>query len=288
MIAFGKTISLFLIEGDPNKRWVCELSNWNGKAYKIPRMDVKLCSDRPDLCGCGVYFLFGKSDDMQKDIIYIGEAENVYDRLKQHVQPSGKDFWNECVAFISKDNRLNKAHIKYLEHRCYELAKETGRYLIDNSSVPASASLTEAEQAEMEEYLYNVRLITNALGHKVFEPLVLSEPTSQTQNVQPILSISAARGAQASGQRTNDGFVVLKGSRVANPATALCPPWVCTLRERLVESGVIDRYWIFTENWLFSSPSTAASVVMGRKANGLLEWRTDDHITLGSIEESIV
>ena len=81
MTVFGKTISLFLIEGNPNKRWVCELSNWNGKAYKIPRIDVKHCDDRMDLSACGVYFLFGKSDSDDKGIVYIGEAENVYERL---------------------------------------------------------------------------------------------------------------------------------------------------------------------------------------------------------------
>ena len=108
MVMFGKTISLFLIEGDPNKRWVCELSNWNGKAYKIPRIDVKRCSDRKDLASCGVYFLFGRSDSDEKGIVYIGEAENVYERLKQHDAPNGKDFWNECIVFISKDIALTR------------------------------------------------------------------------------------------------------------------------------------------------------------------------------------
>ena len=157
MTVFGKTISLFLIEGNPNKRWVCELSNWNGKAYKIPRIDVKHCDDRMDLSACGVYFLFGKSDSDDKGIVFIGEAENVYERLKQHDAPNGKDFWNECIVFISKDNRLNKAHIKYLEHRCYLLAKEADRYYIENSTIPADASLTEAEQAEMEEFSKSLR-----------------------------------------------------------------------------------------------------------------------------------
>ena len=75
MSIFGKTISLFLIEGDPNKRWVCELSNWNGKAYKIPRIEIKRCSDRKDLVACGIYFLFGKNDTDNKGIVYIGASD---------------------------------------------------------------------------------------------------------------------------------------------------------------------------------------------------------------------
>ena len=273
MALFGKTISLFLIEGDPNKRWVCELSNWNGKAYKIPRIDVKRCGDRKDLAACGVYFLFGKNDSDDKGIVYIGESENVYDRLKQHDGPNGKDFWTECIVFISKDNRLNKAHIKYLEHRCYLLAKEADRYEVDNPTIPADASLTEPEQAEMEEFLYNIRMINNVLGHKVLEE-VAAEESDVTDTDNPVLYIQAARGANASGKQTSEGFVVFKGSQVSDSVTKSCPKSICTLRDKLVASGTIDANWLFTENKIFSSPSTAAGVVMGRSANGLTEWRT--------------
>jgi len=273
MDVFGKTISLFLIEGDPNKRWVCELSNWNGKAYKIPRIDVKRCGDRSDLAACGVYFLFGKDDSNGKGIVYVGESENVFERLKQHDAPNGKDFWTECIVFISKDNRLNKAHIKYLEHRCYMLAKAADRYEIDNPTVPADASLTEPEQAEMEEFLYNIRMINNVLGHRVLDPLVAEAEDRGSDGAGVIFHIDAARGASARGMQTNEGFVVLKGSRIANSVTSSCPKFVCTLREKLMEDGVIDEGLTFTDNMVFSSPSTAAGVVMGRSANGLTEWR---------------
>ena len=272
MSIFGKTISLFLIEGDPNKRWVCELSNWNGKAYKIPRIEIKRCSDRKDLVACGIYFLFVKNDTVNKGIVYIGEAENVFERLKQHDASSKKDFWNECIVYISKDNRLNKAHIKYLEHRCYLLAKEADRYIVDNSSIPADASLTEAEQAEMDEFLYNISMINNVLGHKVLEPLIKID--SVPNDVEPqVLCIQAARGANAKGMQTSEGFVVLKNSQIANNVTNSCPKNIQNLREKLIQNNIINEEWIFTENKIFSSPSTAASVVMGRSANGLTEWR---------------
>lgn len=274
MVMFGKTISLFLIEGDPNRRWVCELSNWNGKAYKIPRIDVKNCGDRKDLAACGVYFLFGKNDSDEKGIVYIGEAENVYERLKQHDSPNGKDFWNECIVFISKDNRLNKAHIKYLEHQCYLLAKKADRYIIDNSTVPTDASLTEAEQAEMEEFLYNIRMINNVLGHKVLEPVVGEDEPDTAHINNQLMYIQAARGADARGMQTSEGFVVLKGSKAADSVTKSCPRAIVDLRGKLINNGTIDNNWTFTENRVFSSPSTAAGVVMGRSANGLTEWRT--------------
>ncbi len=273
MATFGKTISLFLIEGDPNGRLVCELSNWNGKAYKIPRIKVKSCNDRKDLVACGIYFLFGKNDIDGKGIVYIGEAENIYERLKQHDSSNGKDFWNECIVYISKDNRLNKAHIKYLEHRCYLLAKEAERYIIDNSSVPADASLTESEQAEMDEFLYNIRMINNVLGHKVLDTVTEVNQSNNQNNNSEVLYIKATRGAEAQGQQTSEGFVVFKNSRIASTTTKSCPKFIVELRANLRDSGVINSDDVFTENKVFSSPSTAAAVVMGRSANGLTEWR---------------
>ena len=101
---FGKTIKMFLIDGDPNGRLTCELSNWTGLAYRIPRTEVKKCSDRPNLNSTGVYMLFGRNDD-DKEAVYIGEAEEVYTRLQSHLRE--KDFWNEVIVFISKDENLN-------------------------------------------------------------------------------------------------------------------------------------------------------------------------------------
>lgn len=218
-------------------------------------------------------FLFGRNDSDDQGIVYIGEAENVYERLKQHESPTGKDFWNECIVYISKDNRLNKAHIKYLEHRCYLLAKEADRYSIENSTIPADASLTEAEQAEMEEFLYNIRMINNVLGHKVLEPVITEEETDGENTESAILYIQATRGANAQGKQTSEGFVVFKGSQIADSITKSCPKSICSLRDKLIASGTVDANGIFTENRVFSSPSTAAAVVMGRSANGLLEWR---------------
>ena len=281
MNRFGKTISLFLIEGDPNKRWVCELSNWNGRAYKFPRSEVKNCSDRADLFGCGIYFLFGRNDESEKESVYIGEAENVFDRLKQHL--AGKDFWNECVTFISKDNRLNKAHIKYLEHQCYGLAKNANRYVVENSSIPAKASLTEAEEAELQEFLYNAKIIMNTLGHKVMEPIIESEQYADKKAVDTFY-IKAARGADGQGKRTADGFVVLKGSRIADPVTASYADAWNKLRKKLIDSKVINEEFYFVEDKMFGSPSAAAAIVMGRSANGLTEWKTITGKTLADMD----
>ena len=128
---FNKTIQMFIFEGNPNGRIMCELSNWNGRVYKIARSELGLFSNRSDANNTGIYFLFGK-DETNKDTVYIGEAEKVSDRLKQHLNDA--NYWNDCIAVISKDDLLNKAHVKYLENKFYNLAVSSGRFVIINST----------------------------------------------------------------------------------------------------------------------------------------------------------
>jgi hypothetical protein len=279
---FGKTIKIFLLEGDPNGRMTCELSNWTGKAYKIPRIRIKDCTDRKDLQSTGIYLLFGK-DEEGKDQVYIGEAESILKRLNQ--QLTQKEFWNETILFISKDENLNKAHIKYLENRLYEIAKKSNRYKIENSIIPTQSSISESEIAEMEEFIDNIKMLTNTLGHKVFE----DKRELKLKQKQDIFYIKAARGADAKGEPTSDGFVVLKGSKAAGNTVASMTQNFINLRQKLINEGVIiavGEVIEFPEDYIFSSPSTASSVVLGRNSNGLTEWKLKDGRTLKEYESS--
>lgn len=282
MKKFGKTIKLFLIDGEPNGRMTCELSNWTGKAYRIPRILIKESSDRDELKNPGVYLLFGKNEE-GKDIVYIGEAEIIFDRLKQHL--SQKDFWNEVVTFISKDENLNKAHIKYLENRLYEKARQINRYILDNNTTPTKSSISESDRAEMEEFIENIKLLTNTLGHKVFEEL--RETKAVKSGKQKVFEIKAARGANAKGIPTSSGFVVLKGSEIATSIVNSLTGSFKTLREKIIKEKIIiedNKKLVFSIDYQFSSPSAAAVMVMGRNANGLTEWKLPDGKTLKEFE----
>lgn len=277
---FGKTIKIFLIDGDPNGRMSCELSNWSGKAYKIPRIKIKDCTDRDDLTSTGVYLLFGKDDD-GKDQVYIGEAESILKRLNQ--QLSQKEFWNEAIVFISKDKNLNKAHIKYLENRLHEIARFSNRYKVDNTFIPTQSSISESDKAEMEEYIEYVKMLVNTLGHKVFEEKREFKPKLK----QTTFFIKAARGADGKGEPTSDGFVVFKGSKAAASVVHSITLNFITLKQKLIDEGVLvekGEYFEFFDDYIFSSPSTAAAIVMGRNANGLTEWKNKEGKTLKEFE----
>ncbi|MBE5995107.1 MAG: GIY-YIG nuclease family protein [Paenibacillaceae bacterium] len=274
---FGKSIRLFLIEGVPDGRWMCELSNWTGKAYKIPRTYIKQSFDREELTNTGVYFLFGKDDDSNIDQVYIGEAENIYNRLLQHL--SEKDFWNECVVFISKDNNLNKAHVKYLENRMYIIAKESGRYVLINSNIPTLASLSELDTAEMEEFIENAKLLLSAVGHKVLESATGS---SVNKNISKFTIENS--DLKAIGSPTSDGFVIYKSSKISKTVTNSLTKSTINKRQNLIDSGIINSDYIFTQDFLFSSPSIAAAIVVGYSINGRTAWKTTKGISLKEYE----
>lgn len=263
----GRKITLYLIDGDANGRIMCELSNWSGKAYKIPRNLIKKSEDRDDLNNTGVYILFGK-DDSENNIAYIGEAENIKQRLLQHL--TQKEFWNEVIVFISKDNNLNKAHIKYIEGRLYEIASETDRYKLENSTKPTKSSISEPDQAEMEEFIDNLRLLVNTLGHKIFDSIAKNDFSDN----ETIFEINK-QNRIAKGKPTSEGFVVLKDSEIANSLGAVNNT-IIELREKLVSEGIIaeeNNQAFVTKDYVFSSPSLAATIVLGISANGRKEWK---------------
>lgn len=269
-------ITLFLIDGDRNKRLSCELSNWIGKAYKIPRNLLGKSRDILELQTAGVYMLLNKGTELSKEgDLYIGEAENVYTRLIQHLKE--KDFWSEVIVFISKDKSLNKAQVKYLENRLYSDAKNVDRYNLLNNQIPTQSNLSDPDKSEMEEFLLNAKILVNTLGYKPFEEIIHSDTNNLANNEEDLFYISAARNASGKGKATSEGFVVLKGSQVSDSVTNSFPSNMQKLRDLMIAEGVIvnqNDKLIIKKNYLFNSPSSAAMIIMGRSANGLTEWKT--------------
>lgn len=270
-MAYGKAIELFLVNGTAESLITAELSNWNGKAIKIPRTEVLSC-DRDDIKGVGVYFLICQEED-GADSVYIGEAENVLDRLTQHLRDfqAGKEkyYWNAAVTFVGRD--LNKALIRYLENRFVEIAKECGRYSILTKNTYKNTVLKEAQVASMEEFIDNVKILINTLGYKVLMPV--PKATSET-----VYLYCKGSGAQAKGFISAGGFTVTKGSLVSDhtvPTFETRGKNYYHLRNALIRDGVIeDRS--FARDYEFNAPSAASAVILGRTSNGYDDWKTAD------------
>lgn len=281
-MSFSKTIQIYIFDGNPNGRMMCELSNWNGRVYKISRNELSLFGQRPDAEFTGVYFLYGK-DESNNETVYIGEAEKIFSRLKQHLQDSS--YWNDCIVVISKDNILNKAHAKFLEHSFYQLAVKSERAIITNATIPTLSSVSEYDEAMLQEFISSAKLLVNTLGYKTFETLEESAVKQQNQSI--LFSIHAARNAEAHGIIVTDGFAVLKDSKIADSTVPSISQSLIKLRNELIQKNIIDPNTLrFTRDYIFTSPSLAAATVLGRNANGRTEWRTAEHKTIKDIEEN--
>ncbi len=274
-MAYGKAIELFLVNGTAESLITAELSNWNGKAIKIPRTEVSVC-DREDIKGVGIYFLICQEDD-GTDSVYIGEAENVLDRLTQHLRDyqSGKEkyYWNTAVIFVGRD--LNKALIRYLENRFVEIAKECGRYTVLTKNTYKNTVLKEAQIASMEEFIDNVKILINTLGYKVLVPVPKA-------NDETIYLYCKGSGASAKGFVSAGGFTVLEGSTVSDhtvPSLETKGKSYYNLRNALIKDGTIsDR--VFTRDYEFKAPSAASAVILGHTSNGNVDWKTADGVKL--------
>ena len=280
-MSYDKTMNFLIFDGNPNGLIMGELSNWNGRVYKISRSALASFAHRPDCQHTGVYFLFGRDQDMN-DTIYVGEAEHMLGRLKQHI--NDHEEWNDCVAVISKDDHLNKAHVKHLEHDFYQLAMHAHRYAVTNSTVPTCSSVSEYDQAMLSEFIDHTKLLVNTLGYKAFEGIsVVPAPPIIPPSVMEY-AIKGSRGADARGISVAEGFTVLKGSKVAPDVTPSFSVVLQKIRNRLIETGVIGSDFCFTRDYLFSNPSTAASVVRGASTNGRTAWKNSDGKSLAMVE----
>jgi len=283
----GKSINLFLMDGDTNGRIKCTLANWTGVAYKIPRTSIDLCKDRGDLKQSGVYFLFGTSDETSNNVVYIGQAgtrknsEGLLYRLQEHKRNSNKDYWTEAVLITTSNNSFGATEISYLENRFYELSIEAKRYDVKNGNNPTQGNITEEKKSELEDFIEYSRIVVGVLGHKVFEPLVpLPVKFSSevvTVNEESILYFKN-KNIIATGRRTSDGFVVLKGSSISKRISKSCPS--IAIKARTKYKDKIDKTNTLIEDVLLTSPSAAAAFVGGSSLNGNEFWVTENGILL--------
>jgi len=275
------TIKIFLAHGDPKRLRTAELSNWTGKGVTGPRSEFDTIVAREESQKSGIYFLTGTDPETGRSAVYIGEAESVRDRLRSHLD---KDFWNHVVFFTSKDENLTKAHVRYLEGRLIEQARQIARALVKNGQNSGSR-LPESDREEMEIFLEKIHQLLPVLGVEVLVPISTKAiGTTETESLS-----CEIKGLRASGHLTPNGMVVLAGSQAVlneRPSTQKYP-WALNMRQQLKEDGSLvlrEDHLLFKQDVEFSSPSAAAAVIHGGQANGLTSWKNKDGKTLKDLE----
>jgi hypothetical protein len=245
-------------------------------AYKIPRTDIKSDEVKELLRGkAGIYFLVGKSNKTNKRTVYIGQGdvgnsgEGVIKRLIK--QLGRKDYWYVAIVITTtSDNRtrdMGATELKYLENCFCKLAVDAKRYTVLNKNDPSSGNASYEDECLLEDFVDYSKLLMWGIGYKIFK--------ARDEQDKPLLIMGTGMGKAkqkitAKGRQTSEGFVVLKGSNVRDVKKSLRSALVNARKLARISKGILK------EDYLLSSPSAAASFVMGSPQNGLKLWHTED------------
>lgn len=277
----GRSLELFFVDGRPDGLLTAEVFNWTGSVIRTPRTQIKEALGLHGARHTGVYVLLGQNDD--GPLAYIGEAEDIGDRLRQHV--AGKDWWETAVLITTSADALHKAHVKYLESRLVETARDVGHTALENGNTPARSSLNPAAIANMESFLDVLGIVLPAIGVELFvnkkRPSTPSKAMQDNLSPSPVFEMTLTRHNIKARARLERGeMIVLAGSQARHTwiGNASHNRSYAKLFEELLNTGVMigaDGHAIFSEDYAFSSPSAASAVIAGRADNGRTSWRNE-------------
>jgi hypothetical protein len=294
MSGHGKTVRIYLADGSPAGIRHAEVVNWTGQAIVCPRGRIGELSKWPESQRPGLYILIGEDPETSRPLAYIGEAENVLVRLKQHV--GSKDFWDQVVFFTSKDENLTKAHVKYLESRVVQLATAANRIDLANGTSPTQSTLPRPDRDAMEEFLEPARILLGALGFTLLEP-VRSRKEGDVSNGDngPLSHITLYLkmprfDIEAEGISTDEGFIVTEDSIGSGKVWESLSKGKVKQRADLLQEGAIvesGEHIRFTRDVLFNSPSAASELVCGASGSGRTYWKDKNGTTLRDLENAL-
>lgn len=268
----GKTVTTYLIDGNPKGTQYAFISNKICQMFIVPRSELSYLNTQTKLQKPAFYILLGE-DESTKPQAYIGETENFRERVKAH--DNNKPFWQKAIIFVSKDADMTKADVQYLEYKAICVAKESNTYLLnDNKQTPKPPNLPEFQQDSMDEFFEDVKFLTLFIGCNIFD---ISHPKFEH------IFYTKARGCEAKGFYNSKGFTVLKGSVIAK---SIVPSfsWKKKREKLLREFTTINNdKLVMNSDKTFSSPSTAADFCIGCSNNGWIVWKDKDGNTLDSI-----
>lgn len=284
MNARPQTIQIFLPGGDPRGIRFAEITTRIVRVVEVPRSLLADFLKMPESQQVGLYFLIGESEDSESPRVYIGQSGSVGVRVSQHNQ--SKDFWNRALVVVSLTNNLTQTHALFLEWFSIKEALDAGRYALENGNAGARPHTPAPLEADCHEISDTARILLSTLGYPVFDSVAKAPSESGARE----LFYCKSGGADGMGEYTSEGFVVLMGSkgRLKN-VESIAGTSDERFREKMIESGVMsehDGMYVFTKDHLFGSPSRAAAVLLGRTANGWIEWKDKDGKTLNALKRN--
>lgn len=282
MVNKPKTIEIFLPEGDPKGVRIASIRSRTVEAIYIPRKKIDFARSKKNLTSPSVYILAAHSQNSSKPEVYIGETENFVQRLNTH--NARTDFWEYAIAFTSNTKFFNKAHVKYLEWLFYETAKKANRCKLQNSeqSKPKKPQISESLEADLMDNFETISVLISVFGLNIFQ-----EAISQDKKDDLIFECKNSKGCYGQGKYTEEGFVIFKGAKCSIETSKTFKEVRAPLiRNTLIEDKILSKkngFYELQEDYLFSSPSTAAQVILGAPANGWASWKLKNGKTLDEV-----
>jgi len=297
-----QTIQIFLPSGDPQGIRVAAITTRIVQVIEVPRARLEDFLEMPEAKYVGVYVLFGEDDETGAAKAYIGQTGNFGARLKQHNDK--KDFWNRALVALSLTRSLTVTHAHFLEWMAIDRATKAQRFSLENGTEGSQPHTPSPMEAECFEVFDTVDVLLTTLGYPLFEPLMRrknmrSEAASVASQATPVTEqcvvqwnhstelYCRADGVEGQASYTEEGLVVLAGSYGrAEGSLAFSGSRDDVKRENLIESGAFRREGqklIAVRDMLFKSPSPAACYLLGRAANGWIEWKDKSGRTLADV-----
>lgn len=268
----SKALQIIVPSGEPTGIKLIKVSGWDGLCYIVPRQSLNELSADSDVNNPGLYFLFGKDESSDSQLAYIGESENFFTRISSH--NARKDFWDEAIVFTGD---LNKAHVKYLEHRAVYMAKQANRVQLVNATTPPENRLSEYDKVGVELFFANAKFILEAFGYDIFKSIEESAQNSELYYLK-------GRGFDAKARLLDSGgMIVMSGSLASVSETNSFGGWAKAAREQFLQDGslvLVDDSYRFMRDIPFRKPSAAAATIAARSINGWTAWKDANGMTL--------
>jgi len=277
----GRTIQIFLPFGTPRGIKIAEITNRTVQAIYIPRNELNRAAERKEIENVGVYYLFGQDENDSKPQVYVGEAENCFNRIKEHNR--SKEFWDVAVVFVTNNaqNQFTKTDAKFLERLSYEKAFEISRFKLDQS-IPHSSFVPEWRIVDLYDIFDTIKILLSTLGYPLFD-----EMRRSSENDSSNIFYCKSKGITAKGEYNEDGFVVFKGSYMHGKVTNSIRNYLISKRDALINDNIVqieNNNYIFIKDHQFPSPSQAAAVILGTNVNGWGTWKNEEGKTLDEIK----
>lgn len=279
-----RTIQIYLPSGDPAGIRVAELTTHIVRIFEVPKSQLAKFYEMPDSKQVCLYFLVGDNDELDMPSVYIGQSGAVRQRLTEHENDPTKAFWKRAFVVVSLTNSLTQTHSLFLEWTSIKHVNAAGRYQSKNGNGGSKPYTPAPLEADCLDIFDTTRTLMATLGQPMFEPVAKPKEALSSDDVFYLNGGNYA----AVGELTDDGFVVLKGSKGRKEiAPSLQSTSFVKRRQAFLDDDALKEeagQLIFQRDVLFKTPSGASDIVTGMSTNGWAVWKAASGKTLDELK----